>query len=83
MENQFWAVGCWPGLDCGIKGFGPLMSNFLSVFFQFFMGKFFIHCSVRTEKSQKLNKVEISSKKIIFDPENMKKSFLYRLIIPW
>ena len=27
MENQFWAVGLWPGLDCGKKGPGPIMSN--------------------------------------------------------
>ncbi len=26
MENQFWAVGRWPGLDRGLKGFGPIMS---------------------------------------------------------
>ena len=41
MENQFWAVGCglWPGLDCGEKGSGPILSNFLGWFFQFFMGK--------------------------------------------
>ena len=34
-------LGCWlwPGLDCGIKGFGPIMSNFFCQFFQFFMAK--------------------------------------------
>ena len=36
MENQFWAVGRWPGLDRGIKGSGPIMSNFLGPFFHFF-----------------------------------------------
>ena len=39
MENQFWAVGHWPGLDCVIKGFGPIMSNFFEWFFQFLIGK--------------------------------------------
>ena len=39
MENQFWAVGRWPGLDRGIKGFGPIMSNVFECFFQFFRVK--------------------------------------------
>ena len=28
MKNHFWAVGHWSGLDCEIKGSGPIMSNF-------------------------------------------------------
>ena len=31
--------GLWPGLDCGKKGSGPILSNFFGWFFQFFMGK--------------------------------------------
>ena len=27
-EPQFCAVGRWSGLDCEIKGSGPIMSNF-------------------------------------------------------
>ena len=56
MENQFWAVGRWPGLDCELKGFGPIMSNFFECFFSIFHGQkfivfnFFLQCSVRTEK---------------------------------
>ena len=52
--------GLWPGLDCGKKGSGPILSNFLGWFFQLFMGKkknlfeFFLHCSVRTEKLHKI-----------------------------
>ena len=36
MKNQFWAVGRWSGLDCEIKGSGPIMSNFWGLFFHFF-----------------------------------------------
>ena len=36
MENQSWAVGRLPGLDCEIIGSGPIMSNFLGPFFHFF-----------------------------------------------
>ena len=28
-----------PGLECGKKGSGPILSNFFGSFFQFFMGK--------------------------------------------
>ena len=28
--------GLWPGLDCGKKGSGPIMSNFWGLFFHFF-----------------------------------------------
>ena len=31
--------GLGPGLDCGKKGSGPILSNFFGWFFQFFMGK--------------------------------------------
>ena len=63
MENQFWAVGHWPGLDRGIKGFGPIMSNSFEWFFQFFVGNFFSHFSVRSEK---LHKVKLIFFKNIF-----------------
>ena len=36
MKNQFCAVGRWSGLDCEIKGSGPIMSNFWGPFFHFF-----------------------------------------------
>jgi hypothetical protein len=39
MKNQFWAVGRWSGLDCEIKGSGPIMSNFFGPFFHFFVVK--------------------------------------------
>ena len=66
MENQFWAVGCWSGLNCGIKGFGPIMSNFFGCFFfNFSRAKklfyfIFLHFSVRTEK---LHKIKLKFKK--------------------
>jgi hypothetical protein len=56
MKNQFWAVGRWSGLDCEIKGSGPIMSNFWGPFFHFFGVKnfffFFVNtiACVRTEK---------------------------------
>ena len=73
MENQFWAVGCWPGLDCGIKGFGPIMSNFFECFFQFFMGKIFflilfLNCSIRTEKLHKI-KFKFFQKEFFLTPK--------------
>ena len=39
MKNQFWAVGRWSGLDCEIKGSGPIMSNIWGLFFHFFRVK--------------------------------------------
>ena len=41
MKNQFWAVGRWSGLDCEIRGSGPIMSNFWGLFFYFFGAKKF------------------------------------------
>ena len=35
MKNQFWVVGRWSGLDCEIKGSGPILSNFEAHFLPF------------------------------------------------
>ena len=52
-----WAVdyGLWSGLECEIKGSGPIMRNFWGPFFYFFGVKknlifLWKHYSVRTEK---------------------------------
>ena len=36
MENQFWAVGRWSGLDCEIKGSGPYYEQLLRPVFSLF-----------------------------------------------
>ena len=35
-EKSILGCGLWSGLDCGIKGSGPIMSNFWGQFFHFF-----------------------------------------------
>ncbi len=77
MENKFWAVGRWPGLDRGIKGFGPIMSNFFECFFQFFMCKKMFLRFFYIVASEKLHKIKLKFflKNFFFDPKNMKKSF--------
>ena len=78
MKNQFWAVGRWPWLDCGIKGSGLIMSNFFGWFFQFFMGKktfflkFFFKSSYATFQCGRYN-VKKSLKKSFFAHEKLKK----------
>ena len=38
-EKSILGSGLWPGLDCGKKGSGPILSIIFGCFFQFFMGK--------------------------------------------
>ena len=38
-EKSILDCGLWPGLDCGIKGFGPIMSIFRGQFFHFLGGE--------------------------------------------
>ena len=40
-DFMIWKInyGLWSGLDCEIKGFGPIMSNFWGQFFKVFMDK--------------------------------------------
>ena len=53
MKNQFWAVGHWSGLDCEIKGSGPIMSNFFGLFFHFFGVKIFFFNFLTPKKWKK------------------------------
>ena len=80
MKNQFWAVGRWSGLDCEIKGSGPIMSNFWGPFFHFFGVKIFFKFFFENTIVSALKSCIINLKKkveffwIFFAPENMKKS---------
>ena len=82
MENQFWAVGRWPGLDCVIKGFGPIMSNFFEWFFQFFRVKknfenFFENTIASALKSCIIKNIKKISKNFFY-PEKVKKPVFFR-----
>ena len=51
--------GLWPGLDCGKKGSGPIMSNFWGLFFLCFPGQkifFLSHWKVTLNKGKKSQK---------------------------
>ena len=53
MRNQFWAVGCWSGLDCEIIGSEPIMSNFFGPFFSLFRGQNFFFEKLHRKKVKK------------------------------
>ena len=70
-EKSILGCGLWPGLDCGKKGSGPIMSNFWGPFVLSFYGQkinlkfFWKYCRVRTEKLHRI-KVNKSQKFYFF-----------------
>ena len=87
MKNQFWAVGRWSGLDCEIKGSGPIMSNFFGLFFHFFGVKiFFLNFFENTIASALKRCIEKRLRKKYFFWEDyffQKKHFILGLKFEW
>jgi hypothetical protein len=66
----------WSGLDCEIKGFGPIMSNFWGPFLKVFMDKklmkFFFWKYIRVH-TEKLHRIKVNKSQ-----KNFGKNFLWR-----